>query len=135
MVAIARERAEALGHVVDLRVGDAQELPYDSASFDTVVSTYTLCNVADHALAIEEMKRVLRPGGRLILADHIRSSIPPIFLVQRLVEFFSLRLQSETQTRRPLTQVQQAGFEVTGRQRMRAGIVERLVAVKPIAAD
>jgi hypothetical protein len=51
------------------------------------------------------------------------------------VEFFSLRLQSETQTRRPLEQVEQAGFEVTERQRMRAGVIERLVAVKNIAGD
>jgi ubiquinone/menaquinone biosynthesis C-methylase UbiE len=130
MLAIARERARSLGRGVDLRVGDAHELPYEPESFDTVVSTYTLCNVPDHALAIKEMKRVLRPGGRLILVDHIRSSVLPIYWLQKLVEFFSLRLQSETQTRRPLEQVRRAGFEITERDRMRAGVVERLVGVK-----
>ena len=135
MIAIARERAGALDRAVDLRVGDAQQLPYPSESFDSVVSTYTLCNVPDHGLAVEEMKRVLRPGGRLILVDHIRSSVPPIFWLQKLVEFFSLRFQSETQTRRPLEQVEQAGFEVTERQRMKAGVIERLVAVKNTAGD
>jgi ubiquinone/menaquinone biosynthesis C-methylase UbiE len=130
MLAIARERAGALGRGVDLRVGDAHELPYESENFDTVVSIYTLCNVPDHALAIKEMKRVLRPEGRLILVDHIRSSVAPIFWLQKLVEYFSLRLQSETQTRRPFEQVHQTGFAVIERERLRAGVVERLVAVK-----
>ena len=132
MVDLARERARSLDRAIDLRVGDAHELPYKSGSFDTVVSTYTLCNVPDHSLAIQEMKRVLRPGGRLILVDHVRSSMLPIYLIQKGVEFFSLRLQSESQTRRPLEQVERAGFEVVERDRMRAGVIERLVAMNPL---
>jgi ubiquinone/menaquinone biosynthesis C-methylase UbiE len=74
MLEIARKRAEELDLDADLREGDAQELPFPDASFDTVVCTLSLCNIPDDRRAIAEMRRVLRPGGRLLLLDHVRSS-------------------------------------------------------------
>ena len=74
MLEIARKRAEELGVDADLREGDAQQLPFAGASFDTVVCTLSLCNIPDHGRAIAEMKRVLRLGGRLLLLDHVRAS-------------------------------------------------------------
>jgi ubiquinone/menaquinone biosynthesis C-methylase UbiE len=130
MLELARLRARGLARDLDLTAGDAHDLPYAAESFDTVVCTYSLCNIPDHGRAVREMARVLRPGGRLILVDHVRSSIRPILWVQKLVEVFSWRFQSETQTRRPLDQVVSAGFEIVERDRMRAGVVERLVASK-----
>jgi ubiquinone/menaquinone biosynthesis C-methylase UbiE len=129
MLDLARARGRELNRQIDLRVGDAHELPYPDRSFDAVVCTYSLCNIPDHGLALSEMKRVLRSGGKLILVDHVRSSFAPLFWFQRFIEFFTLRLQGETQTRRPLEQVVNAGFEITERDRMHAGVVERLVAV------
>ena len=131
MLAIARGRATSLKRPVDLREGDAQELPFANESFDTVLCTYSLCNVPDVERTIAEMKRVLKAGGRLILVDHIRSSVKPIFWIQRFVEFFEVRTEGEYETRRPLIEVKDAGFEIQERDRMRAGILERLVAVKP----
>ena len=131
MLEIARDRAAALGRQVDLREADAQALPFEDASFDTVVSTYSLCNVPDEVKAIDEMKRVLRPGGRLILVDHVRSAVRPILWIQKVWELVSVRIDGDHMTRRPLVHVKEAGFEVETRDRMRAGILERLVASKP----
>lgn len=131
MLAIAEERAAELGRAVELREADAQALPFEDASFDTVVCTYSLCNVPDDVVAVQEMKRVLKPGGKLILVDHIRSAVKPVFWIQRVWEFFSIRIDGDHQTRRPLGHVKAAGFEVVTRDRMRWGILERLVAVKP----
>jgi SAM-dependent methyltransferase len=50
----------------------AEELPFDDASFDTAVSTLVLCTVADPERAIAELRRVLRPGGRLLFIEHVR---------------------------------------------------------------
>jgi ubiquinone/menaquinone biosynthesis C-methylase UbiE len=72
MLEIAWERADEVGVDADLREGDAQELPFPEASFDTVVCTLSLCNIPNDRRAIAEMKRVLRPGGRLLLLDHVR---------------------------------------------------------------
>ena len=133
MLAIARGRAAQLLLPVTLSEGDAQDLPFADGSFDTVVCTYSMCSVPDEALTISEMKRVLRPGGRLILVDHVRSTAKPLFWLQRLVEFFSVRREGEYQTRRPFLHVEASGFEVVAGDRMRAGVLERLVAVKPEA--
>jgi SAM-dependent methyltransferase len=50
----------------------AEELPFADASFDTVVSTFVLCTVADPAQAVDELARVLKPGGRLLFIEHVR---------------------------------------------------------------
>lgn len=130
MLALAVTRAKEMGRRIGLTEGDAQYLPFADGSFDTVVCTYALCSIRDDAKAISEMHRVLRPGGRLILVDHIRSSVPPIFWLQWLYEFIPRRTKGEYSTRRPSVHVMAGGFRMDARDRLRAGIIERLVAVK-----
>ena len=67
---LARRRIEAAGIDVQLMGLSAETLPAPDASFDTVVSTYTLCTIPDVAAALREMRRVLKPGGRLLFAEH-----------------------------------------------------------------
>jgi ubiquinone/menaquinone biosynthesis C-methylase UbiE len=131
MLAIARDRARDLRREVELREGNAHDLPFPDESFNAVVCTYSLCNIPDPQRAVSEMKRVLRPGGKLILVDHIRSAVKPVFWFQKFVEFFSRRLEGEHMTRRPLEHVEAIGFNVIERERLGpAGVVERLVATK-----
>jgi SAM-dependent methyltransferase len=52
----------------------AERLPFENASFDTVVSTLVLCTVADVGSSLNEVARVLRPGGRLLFIEHVRAS-------------------------------------------------------------
>jgi ubiquinone/menaquinone biosynthesis C-methylase UbiE len=134
MLALARRRADDLGVQVDLREGDAQALPFPDGSFDTVVCTLSLCAVPDDRAALQEMWRVLRPGGSLLLLDHIGSHWWPIWAVQRLLEVFTVRSAGEHQTRRPLPLVVAAGFEVAEVQRLKAGTVERVSARKSAVA-
>jgi ubiquinone/menaquinone biosynthesis C-methylase UbiE len=130
MLALARRRAERLGRAVALCEGDAQMLPFPNESFDTVVCTYSLCTVPDERTAILEMERVLRSGGSLILVDHIRSDVAPLYWLQRLIELLPTHNEDEL-TRRPLEHVVAAGLKLEERDRSRAGAVERLVARKP----
>jgi ubiquinone/menaquinone biosynthesis C-methylase UbiE len=133
MLALARRRAEQLGRPADLRQGDAQQLPFTAASFDTVVCTYGLCAIPDDGQAVLEMTRVLRPGGLLLLADHIAGAAWPTRLVQRLAEVVTVPLQGEHFLRRPLQTVQAAGLDVERRDRFKLGLIERLAARKPAA--
>jgi ubiquinone/menaquinone biosynthesis C-methylase UbiE len=66
-------RVQRLGRPTDVRRASAEALPFRDDSFDTVVSTLVLCTVQDQALALNEIARVLRPGGRLLFIEHLRS--------------------------------------------------------------
>jgi ubiquinone/menaquinone biosynthesis C-methylase UbiE len=70
MLAVAAERAAAAGREVSCAVMDAQVLALPDASFDTVVSTLSLCTFPDPVAALREMRRVCRPDGRVLLLDH-----------------------------------------------------------------
>ena len=131
MLALARERADTLGRTATLRQADAQQLPFDDASFDTVVCTFGLCAIPDHTQAIAEMARVLRPGGRLLLADHIASSSAAVRGVQRIVEVFTVPLGGEHFLRRPSRHLRAAGLQIDHAQRFALGLVERVAAHKP----
>jgi ubiquinone/menaquinone biosynthesis C-methylase UbiE len=131
MLEIARKKADELGFDADLMEGNAQDLPFPDASFDTVVCTLSLCNIPDDRRAIAEMKRVLRPGGSLLLLDHVRSSSKVWLAAQRVLEPLSWRFSRDHLLRRPLEHVLSEGFEVEQRERYKAGIVERLSARRP----
>jgi len=132
MLDLARRRA---GATVTLRQGDAHALPFGDGSFDTVVCTFGLCAIPDHDLAVGEMVRVLRPGGRLILVDHVASTAWPIRAGQWLLERVTVPLAGEHFLRRPLNQVLARGLDVEQRDRFARGFVERLVARKPPPAE
>lgn len=65
--------ARAAGRPATVLRAPAEDLPFDEATFDTVVSTLVLCGVADQPRAAREIRRVLKPGGHLLFAEHVRS--------------------------------------------------------------
>ena len=133
MLAIAKQRAADLDLDVDLRTGDAEHLPFGDESFDTAVCALSLCTIPDPVAAIAEMGRVLVPGGRLLLLDHVGSTWPPIYTAQWLVERLTIRAAGEHLTRRQLPLVQVAGFDIVESERLKARTVERVFARKPEA--
>jgi ubiquinone/menaquinone biosynthesis C-methylase UbiE len=70
------EGAEGLPYRVAIHRADAQALPYDDHSFDTVVAFLTLCTIPDPLQAAREARRVLRPRGRLLVLEHVRADHP-----------------------------------------------------------
>jgi ubiquinone/menaquinone biosynthesis C-methylase UbiE len=132
MLEIARIRARELGHDVDLRVGDAQALEFPDESFETVVSTLSLCTIPDDRAAVAEVRRVLRPGGRFLLLEHVRSPLLPMRLGQRLLDPLAVRFEADHLVREPLEHLRAEGFEVEQLERSKLGIVERVAARKPL---
>ena len=135
MLAIARQRAQELGHPADLRLGDVQQLDFSDESFDTVTCTLSLCTIPDDRRAVAEMWRVLRPGGRLLMLEHVRSPLLAVRAGQRVLEPLFLRLEHDHLTREPLDHVRAAGFAVERLERSKLGIVERVAARKPVQGD
>jgi ubiquinone/menaquinone biosynthesis C-methylase UbiE len=135
MLAIGQRRADQLGRRVDLRVGDAQALDLPDASFDTVVCTLALCTIPDPRRAVAEARRVLRPGGRLLLLEHVRSPVRAVRAIERLLEPLFVRLAADHLTREPLEYLRAEGFEIERLERSKWGIVERVSARKPGASS
>lgn len=131
MLDLARARAARHGRAVELQQGDAAHLPFGDASFDSVVCCLALCSIPSPTAAVAEMWRVLVPGGRLLLLDHVASTAAPLRAAQWLFERGSIRFAGEHFTRRQLPLVQAAGFEIVEAERLKAGTVERVHAVKP----
>jgi ubiquinone/menaquinone biosynthesis C-methylase UbiE len=128
MLALARERDRA----ATLRQADAHALPFADGTFDTVVCTFGLCAIPDPNKAVAEMARVLRPGGLLILVDHVASTSRVLRGVQWLLERVTIPQAGEHFLRRPLLLVEALGLDIEQRERFAAGLMERLTARKPL---
>jgi ubiquinone/menaquinone biosynthesis C-methylase UbiE len=131
MAELGRQRADERGREIDLRIGDAQELDFPDESFDTVVCTYGLCTIPDHRAAVREAKRVLRPGGRFLLAEHVRSPNIVVRTLQRLINPLAHRFGGDNFLREPLEPLEDEGFEIEELRRQKAGFVELVAARKP----
>lgn len=91
----------------------AEELPLPDASFDTAVCTLVLCTVRDPARALAELRRVLRPGGRLLFLEHVRSEDPRIARWQDRLHPLWVRFGHGCHCNRPtLDALSGAGFEL-----------------------
>lgn len=131
MIRVARLRAEELGLTVDVRMGDAARLDFAGDRFDTVVFGLCLCTIPDDRGAIDEARRVLRPGGRLLALEHVASDRTTVRLVQRLIDPLAVRFQADHLTRDPLPLLERAGFRTEEVERNSLGLVERISARKP----
>ena len=74
MLERARARAKQLGIEVTLLEMDAQALQFPDASFDSAIATFVFCSVPDPVLGLQEVARVVNPGGRIVLLEHVRAA-------------------------------------------------------------
>lgn len=131
MLEAAGLRARQLLRRVELQVADAQSLPFEQATFDTVVATLTLCSIPDDRRALGEMARVLRPGGQLVLLDHVASPVLAVRGVQRLLDPLMVRCMGDHLLRESQVVALEAGLVLDELTRSKWGIVARLRAHKP----
>ena len=91
----------------------AEDLPFDDHTFDVAVSTLVLCGVDDQPRALRELRRVLRPGGRLLFIEHLRSDDPATARLQDRINWLNRLVVCCDCNRPTLGTLQQAGFTVT----------------------
>lgn len=132
---VAERRARELGIHATLRQGDATALPYPDDHFDSVVFAYVLCTVPNDRQAVAEAVRVLRPGGRLLLVEHVRSPNIVVRALERLLDPIEVRRMGDHLMRDPLDHVLAEGMEVETLERRMLGVIERLAARKPDADE
>ena len=110
-----RARAQAAPRdprlAVEVADGTAEALPFGDASFDTVVCTFTLCSVHTPRAALDEARRVLKPGGRFLFCEHGLSPDADVAKWQRRVEPIWKRLAGGCRLTRPVASaIAEAGF-------------------------
>jgi ubiquinone/menaquinone biosynthesis C-methylase UbiE len=133
MLAAAADRISDSGAGARLLRADATALPFPADTFDTVVATFALCSVPDVEATLVEALRVLRPGGRLLLADHVAGHWP-LRMLQYAVDLFTVPLHGEHFTRRPLLVLRRLAADpdtavtIEETQRFGFGIIERVQA-------
>jgi ubiquinone/menaquinone biosynthesis C-methylase UbiE len=91
----------------------AEDLPFEDDTFDVAVSTLVLCGVDDQARALGELRRVLRPGGRLIFIEHVRSDEPGLARWQDRLNGLNKFVACCDCNRRTLDSIKAEGFEIT----------------------
>jgi SAM-dependent methyltransferase len=113
MIGRLERRIAQLGRRAEIVRAAAEALPFEDASFDTIVSTFVLCTVADPEAALDEIGRVLRPEGSLLFLEHIRSDEPRLGRWQdRLERPWRAVADGCTCNRRTLERIRHRGFTV-----------------------
>ena len=95
----------------------AEALPFPDGSFDAVVSTLVLCTVPDQDVALAEIRRVLRPGGRLLFIEHVRGEGPVAGVQDRILPVWRRLLAGCRPNRDTTRGIREAGFEVVALER------------------
>ena len=108
---LRRKAVDAASHA-EITQASAEGLPFADASFDTVVSTLVLCGVDDQVQAVREIRRVLKPGGRLLFLEHVRSGDPDLARFQDRINWLN-RLMVDCDCNRPtLTTIKAEQFTI-----------------------
>lgn len=109
----ARAAARQHGWDADIKDGIGEDIPFEDSSFDTVVCTYTMCSVHDQARVVREMRRILRPGGKLLFLEHGRAPDANVAKWQDRIEPVWKPLAGGCHLTRPITSaVRDGGFVV-----------------------
>ena len=112
MLRRARARAERLGFPIELVQTGAESLPYGDAAFDTVVVTWVLCTIPNPRVALKEIARVLRPEGRMLFVEHVRSRFSVAGKLQDAITPLWKKLAGGCHLNRDsLEMIRAAGFE------------------------
>ena len=110
MLAQAQERTQQLDLEVDLRLMDVQHLDFPDDSFDAAVASFVFCSVPDPALGLRELARVVKPGGQIILLEHVRARPPILGKIMDWLNPLVVRIMGANINRRTVENVQKAGL-------------------------
>lgn len=130
MVERAQRRAQALHSDVDLRLGDVQALTFPDNSFDDAVATCVFCSVPNPVLGLQELARVVKPDGQVLLLEHMRSANALIGLFMDVLNPIVVRIMGANINRRTLENVQQSGLQLKHVEDVGMGGIFKLIVAR-----
>lgn len=134
MLAYARQRERLARVPLTLTQASAETLPFAADSFDCVVATLVLCSVSEPEQALREVRRVLKPGGTLLLLEHVRARSRFSAYLQDLLVPLTTRLAGNCHWNRQTGQsVREAGFQIQQERHLSGWLLPLLLlrAAKP----
>ena len=119
MTRLASDAADGVPFDVEFVSADAEKMPLDDESFDTVLLTYTLCSISDTGPALREMARVLKPRGVLLFCEHGAAPDAGVRLWQDRIDPIWQRFGGGCHLNRDIPGlIRHGGFEITGMETM-----------------
>ena len=127
MLSKAKERVKKLNTKVELIQMDVQDMDFPDNAFDMVFTTCVFCSVPDPVKGLQEIKRVCKPGGKIILIEHVRSEIKVMGLVMDLFNPLTVNLYGANINRRTVDNIKKAGFNRIEVTNLTGDIVKKIV--------
>jgi ubiquinone/menaquinone biosynthesis C-methylase UbiE len=130
MLKKAEKKAQRNSKPVKLEVMDAQNMRFSDETFDTVVTTCVFCSVTDPVKGFSEIKRVLKPGGRLFMYEHVISRNRLLAFLMNVMNPFVSRVLGPNINRDTVANVEKAGLTVVKQENIQYDVFKRIDAVK-----
>jgi len=108
----ARKRASDLRLNISLKIGDVQALEFPDSHFDNVVATFVFCSVPNPVLGLKELRRVVKPDGKILLLEHMRPENEVMAKMMDMMNPLVVRLMGANINRRTVENIHLAGLRV-----------------------